>query len=313
MFEVAMNYRNLAREHLKTAKDELSTKSNHRLKYAALELRMAMEALTYDRALAYKGEFPPDEYETWQPRKVMSVLLDIDPMADKDSSLAIGIEEKNGVPAPKINSLGAEKVLSMKILKKHYDALGSYLHVQSMKQLRAGTILNLDKCRARCEEISEFVSQVLSSPVFNVTLGGFASMNCAECENPIRKRIPIGQSEVVAECYECKATYTITDEGNGSVRWTPHQHEIECANTDCHQKIVVWRHELEVGRCWKCEKCGGENTFVLAITCKEAPNEALQATPENGAPELGRYTQSENRIPWNSPSSKRYLSRTTPN
>ena len=51
---------------------------------------MAMEALTYDRALAYKDEFPPDEYETWQPIKVMSVLLEIDPTTDKNSSISFG-------------------------------------------------------------------------------------------------------------------------------------------------------------------------------------------------------------------------------
>lgn len=267
-----MNYRNLAREHLKSAKDELNSKSNQRLKYAALELRMAMEALTYDRALAYKDEFPPEEYETWQPRKVMLVLLDIDPMADKDSSVAIGVEEQHGVPAPKMNSLGSEKVLSMKVLKKHYDALGSYLHVQSMKKYRTGKVLDFEKFRTRCKNISDFVSQVLSSPVFNVTIGSFASMNCVECNSPIRKRIPIGQSKVEAECYQCKATYTITDEGNGKVKSTPHQHEIECANINCHQKIVLWHHELEVGRHWKCKNCNGVNTFVLKNSFKEPPN-----------------------------------------
>jgi len=29
--------------------------------YSVLELRMAMEALTYDRAQGYKEEFPPSE------------------------------------------------------------------------------------------------------------------------------------------------------------------------------------------------------------------------------------------------------------
>ena len=288
-----MNYRHLARIHLNSAEYELGTKSDQRLKYAALEMRMAMEALTYDRALAYKIEFPPNEYETWQPRKVMSVLLDIDPTADKDSSLAIGIEEQYGVPAPKMNSLGSEKVLGMSVLRKHYDALGSYLHVQSMKQVRDGAIVDFNKMRARCEEIAAFVNQVLSSPIFNVTLGSFANLKCVECESPIRKRIPGGQREVLAECYQCKATYIITDEGEGRVKWTPHQHEVECVNTNCRQKIVVWRHELEVGRHWKCGNCNGENTFVLAISYKETPNKALQATPKSGAPEYVRQLRED--------------------
>jgi hypothetical protein len=72
------DYRNDARRELARAKDELASAGDERLKYAALELRMAMESLTYDRALAYKDEFPPAEYQAWQPRKVMALLLEID-------------------------------------------------------------------------------------------------------------------------------------------------------------------------------------------------------------------------------------------
>ena len=137
-----MDYRNLARQHLKHSEEQLAKGTDESLKYAALELRMAMEALTYDRAAAYKDEFPPKEYETWQPRKVMAVLLEIDPMTDKDSSIAIGSEEQYGVPAPKMTSLGTEKVLGLKTLKWHYDALGSYLHIQSLKSVRSGKTIN---------------------------------------------------------------------------------------------------------------------------------------------------------------------------
>lgn len=260
-----MNYRNFARLHLKSAEDELGSSSDGRLKYAALELRMAMEALTYDRALSYKDEFPPSEYETWQPRKIMSVLLNIDPKADKDSSLAIGLEEQYGVPAPRMNSLGSEKVLSMSVLRKHYDALGSYLHVQSMKQVREGTTLDFNRMRERCKEIAAFTGQVLSSPIFNVTFGHFASLNCIKCGSPIRKRLCGGHHEAVAECHQCKATYTITAEGDGKVKWKPHQHEVECASGNCHEKICIWHHELEIGRHWICKNCNGKNSFVLAI------------------------------------------------
>ena len=277
-----MNYRNLARKHLELANSELGTNSEQRLKYAALELRMAMEALTYDRALAYKDEFPPSEYQTWQPRRVMLVLLEIDPMADRDCTLSVGIEEEYGVPAPKMDLLGSEKVLGMALLKKHYDALGSYLHMQSMKKTRDGSVQDFKKMRVRCEKIAAFVGQVLLSRVFNITLGSFASLKCQECGSPIRKRIPGGQREVVAECHQCKAAYTIIDEGGGEVTWTPHQEEIECANTNCHQKIVIWYHDREVGRQLRCRACNGKNTFVLALNYEETQNIAPQEEPQSG-------------------------------
>ncbi len=269
---MSINYRHLAREHLNYAKRELGSNKDQRLRHAALELRMAMEALTYDRALAYKNEFPPSEYGTWQPRKVMSVLLEIDPMADKDSSLAVGMEEEYGVPAPEMKSLGTEVVLSLIILKQHYDALGSYLHIQSLKQSKKGQGLNFSKFRKRCEKIFDFISKVLSSPVFNVTLGHFSSIECMECGKPIHKRIHAGEEKLEAKCHHCKATYNITDDGKENTRWEPHQHEVECANKKCHKEIVIWRHELELGRHWKCMDCNGINLFSLGITYEEAPN-----------------------------------------
>ena len=259
------NYRNDARNHLKRFGEVFDRKDNDRLKYAALELRMAMESLTYDRALAYKDEFPPNEYETWQPRKVMAVLLDIDPKADRDRSLRFGAEEEYGAPAPAMKSLGSETVLNMATLKKHYDALGSYLHVQSMKQVRAGKPLDFDKIRSRCETIAGIVKEVLASPVYNMTLGSFSTLPCTECGKPVRKRLPHGQSEVHAECYECDAAYTLVDRGNDQVEWKPDQEEVECGNNGCEGKNIVWRRQIVIGRYWMCPGCKGRNIFSVGV------------------------------------------------
>ncbi len=260
-----MDYRSSARNHLKRSEEELDSGNTERLKYAALELRMAMEALTYDRALAYKDEFPPTEYETWQPRKVMSVLLEIDPTADKDSAISCGIEKEYGVPAPVMTPLGSENVLNLATLRKHYDALGSFLHIPSMKQSREGKVHDLQRLRNRCEEIAASVRDVLSSPVFNAIFGNFATVDCIVCGKRIRKRLPHCESGVHAECFECGASYTIIDKGNGEVEWQPRQQELECGNADCRQKVYVWQHEIEAGRHWVCEGCGGQNRFVLGI------------------------------------------------
>jgi hypothetical protein len=260
-----INYRHQARQHLQSAKNELAAHADQRLKFAALELRMTMECLTYDRALAFQDEFPPKQYETWQPKKVMSVLLEIDPDADKDSSWAMGTEEVPGQPASTMHSLGSEKVLNMSALKKHYDALGSYLHVPSMKQARDQAPLDFGKLRSRCNDLGTLLEQVLASPIFNVTLGNFASIDCVECGKPIRKRLRHGQKEVKAECFECVASYTIIDEGDGKVLWKPHNQEIECANPKCHENVIVWERELDVGREWKCKACGGRNVVSLGI------------------------------------------------
>ena len=260
-----MNYRYDAKKHLDRFDEEFDSRDNDRLKYAALELRMAIEALTYDRALAYKDEFPPSEYETWQPHKLMKVLIDIDPMAGHGSSLRIGKEEEYGVPAPVMVSLGTEKVLNMTNLRKHYSALGSYLHVQSMKQVRAGKPLDFDKMRTRCKEIAVIIRGVLSSTVFNSTLGSFSKLPCVECNKLIRKRLPHGQNEVRAVCYECDASYTLVDKGNGQVEWKSDLQKVECSHNGCERNIFVWYRQIAIGNSWACPDCKGQNTFVIGV------------------------------------------------
>jgi len=149
------NYRQLARESVARAKGELATQDLQRLGYAALELRAAMEAVTYDRVLAFKDELPPEEYKTWQPRKLMAALVDIDPAMGMTSTLAAGIEQEYGKPPPAkdMKLLGTDHVFTLGELKAHYDAIGSHLHIPSLEQLQTGNIPDATKLRTRCETV----------------------------------------------------------------------------------------------------------------------------------------------------------------
>jgi hypothetical protein len=231
-----------------------------------------MEAVTYDRATAFKEEFPTEEYETWQPKKVMAVLLEIEPTADKDSTIAFGLEEEFADPAKQMISLGTETVLNMGVLKKHYDALGSFLHIPTIKSTKAGKTINHDKLRKRCEGIRGYLDNVLSSPVFNPTLGVFASIECTECGKKIRKRMPKGESPINVECLNCVASYRVSSSGGNQSVWEPMQQEIECANKECTKKIVVWEKEIRQGAKWTCPECKGQNSVVLGVVYEESPN-----------------------------------------
>jgi hypothetical protein len=269
--QMLINYRNQARSHLKNSNILLESNADKELTFAALELRMAMEAITYDRAIAYKDEFPPSEYATWQPRKVLLMLLEIDPNTDKDSAISFGLEEKSGVPASKMTHLGRETVLNLSTLKRHYDALGNYLHIPSLKQSNSGKTHNFVKLRQRCDEIAQYISEVLTSKVFNCTLGNFTSIECEECGKTIRKRITPETTKFEVECYSCQASYTVTEEADNKYMWSPQQQKIECVSSDCNDTAILWRKEIEVGKYWICKKCNGKNTFALGVTY-ESPN-----------------------------------------
>ncbi len=153
-------YRPLAREAVARAKTQLDG-HDAQLKYAALELRMAIEALVYDRLQIYKDEIAPGDYEPWQPRKVMEMMLDIDPWADQDRTILVGLEDVPGVAAKDMSYVGKENVLSLATIKKNYDALGSYLHLPTVKQLEAGRAPSFKSLRNRLDKIIAAVELVL--------------------------------------------------------------------------------------------------------------------------------------------------------
>lgn len=253
------NFRHLAREALARARTELASEESSRLKFAALELRMAIESVTYERAQSYKEEIPPSEYRTWQPKKLMQVLVDIEPSADKGSSIAFGIEEVPGVAAKEMTWLGAESVFDSKAIKAHYDALGSYLHMPTLKQLEEVGEPDLSKLRARCTTIIDLLEKVLGSKVFNINFGTFSTIKCAnsDCNQTIRKRIPSGTAALAAACHACGMSYEVSTGPGDQCTWRPILEAVQCPGVECSQVFKVSPSELQPGRRLRCDTCSG--------------------------------------------------------
>jgi hypothetical protein len=64
------------------------------------------------RAQAFKSDLPYKEYGTWQPRKLVAVMADIDPRIMRSSTIRIGRQEEQGKVSTNMRTLGTEFVLS---------------------------------------------------------------------------------------------------------------------------------------------------------------------------------------------------------
>jgi len=99
----------------------LEESSPDSLRYAALQLRMAIEYLFYELIPLYQEELPDDiTSSTWQPRQIIDALLECNPYVDQDAQIRIG----DGSSAMVFES----KAPNRRLLKQHYHRLGSYLH-----------------------------------------------------------------------------------------------------------------------------------------------------------------------------------------
>lgn len=250
-----VDYRARARGATDRARALLVTGVDDQLRYAALELRFAMEALTYDRAQAYAKEIPPEEMATWQPDKVMKVLLEIEPTADSSYTLSIGEEPYPGGTPTKMSALGCDTVFSLAELKNHYHALGAVLHTPTMQQIEQARHLDFAKLRIRLEAIAQALTKSLDSPIRNFTLGRFASLVCERCGKSIRKRLPGDQQVTEAKCFSCGAPYRISLLEAGKVQWEPVIREAKCPSEKCSGNFVFWVDEIKPGAHWSCSDC----------------------------------------------------------
>jgi len=261
------NFREMAAQHVLRAKAEMAVNDPVRLRYAALEVRLAMEAITYDRAHAYKAEIPVEKYSTWQPRQVLEYLTQIDPHAALSSTISFGREETYGVAPPKMTVIGTDVALTMRDLRKHYNSIGAYLHPPTLDKIDDPSAHDPARLRARCEECITVLEKILASPAWNSTLGYFSISTCQRCGKPMHRRQHPNGEPVEMECFECKAEYTVKQTPDGTI-WEPHITVEPCPSEGCPEKVTIWRDENKPGTHWTCHGCGKGYEIALAIMAK---------------------------------------------
>lgn len=97
------------------------------LRYASLQLRMAIEYLFYELVPLYREELPEDILKSWQPQKILDAILECDPDADQDAKYMLApAGELENPDSPKM--VLESKAPNKRLLKKHYHRIASYLH-----------------------------------------------------------------------------------------------------------------------------------------------------------------------------------------
>lgn len=269
-------FRQRARDALERAKLALG-QGDLALRYAALELRLALEALCYERASLLGEELPPEAYRIWQPKKLLQQLLELEPMIDKSRTISFGMEETPGVAATQMNLLGTEVVLSMRNIKDFYDALGSFLHAPTLKQLEQSGDINFGTCRAKCVELVTVIEKVLASKVFNSNFGVFSSIECMNdaCKQIIRRRILQNNDELLTTCFDCGLDYKISAATNGNDKWIPLWESIECPSEGCEMNFKLLPKELVPGKQLNCSGC--KKVFFLDLALFESLEDSGEA------------------------------------
>jgi hypothetical protein len=253
----------IARDHVQRARKLLASSDAFAVSYAALELRMAIEAITYDKLRVYAPRLPAAVLEKWQPPQAMKALLQFEPWAASNSRLRFAEQRgETGELGPWID-LGEHRSFGVTWLRKAYNSLGSMLHAPSPRQSQSGRTeqQRRGEWRAGVESILEEVARVSESQMTS-TLAQIVQFDCAACGALVLCNEEGARASGTAVCLapSCAAEHRVQLESNGEVLVTLIATEFECIR--CKVPTAVENRRVELGTTFTCSGCSEVHEFV---------------------------------------------------
>lgn len=222
------------------------------LHYAALELRMCMEYLTYQKLQAYENIVPPEVQAIWQPPQAVRALLEFEPNADRTVEIHFGLEEVPGIPAREMQPIGTHAALKIQWLRKHYNKLGQFLHAPNARSSHQhDPALMVDYLH----EVIQDLEAPVGSTILASTLRTVWTVACNQCG-----KVVVGNSEVLksgglAHCFTpgCETQYAASERPDGAIIFKPILMHFTCIK--CSADIAVQPKKVELDARFECPSC----------------------------------------------------------
>lgn len=246
---------------IQRAREMLESENDLLLRYVCLELRLCMEAITYGKLQTYSKRLPADVLAKWQPPQAVKALLEFEPDADQSFELRISPESSLGVPTGEWVSLGSNKSLKLGWLRKHYNKLGSLLHVIAPGAKPSALQSDSRELRKYLEAVVAELEPVAASRI-DSSLATVVDFQCSVCGDTIIANLDGVQKTRRAVCLNpsCGAEFAAVEADDGELGFLLMASHFGCIK--CGHEATLQNRKLEVGYKFRCAKCGEEHQLM---------------------------------------------------
>lgn len=250
-------------QHLANAKRLVARGDPDSLRYASLELRLCIEAICYDRLAMHESELPPEVFSKWRPQDVLSLLLECDPAAEEDTSLALALNYPDGTPGEFVH-VGTQRAVTKRFIREHYHRLSPMLHAPTVADQKTTKPAIPERHADSLARTIAAVQTYIDEP-FLSNLGAFSQFMCEECHSVNSHNVHALSEGKKFKCIgaSCEARYIVTDTASA----VPHYHlsAFEWRCPKCGAQQHIGHHRLSIGAVLKCASCPIRGTVSWGI------------------------------------------------
>jgi len=244
------------------------------LNYAALEARLALERVCYERLKLSHQYISADDLRRWTPRYVVQTLMElVDPKIASEWTLYISTKPaQEGVPleAAEYAPLGTQKGFDPAQVSKLWQALSNFLHCSFPRHADAKIehYAQMEVVKSKLEEVLSELDRLAEGTMQGVLVLKKVSFQCVCGQQNSRPEIAL-QHDAIINCIEenCTEQYRVEkkdDEFSFERRMIP----VECKKCGKPTR-VPFRQIDELPRdkmAWfLCEGCEAKNVLMWRL------------------------------------------------
>jgi hypothetical protein len=264
----------------------LNEDTDQSVTYAALEARLALEKVCYDRLRQAHDYISHDQLKKWQPGGVVNTLMkEVDPHVATTRTLSMS--KSPAEPGVELTDydyveLGTEVGFNANKVAKMWQALAKLaLHVRLPEHKNDHIPDYGDRIaiRRKVEEVVAELERLSNTTMMMSGMGDEVRFDCS-CGETNRRRSELLEEGQSVSCInpECVASWTVS-KGEDGFSFNSEAMSITC--TECgkpnllHKRNVMSMAKGEVAS-FSCHTCGHKNFFMWKLMQAQLPSLAAQ-------------------------------------
>jgi hypothetical protein len=210
-------------KRIKLISSLLEQDTEQSLTYAALESRLTLEYLCYERFRLYFSYLSESDLKNWQPKHIIRQISDeVNDNVSREFSISISGEKindrlpetKEEFESIKYTPLGNQSELKLSKLHKLWNGVSNvalHIPVPSISSDSINIYGDKDKIRKKVSEVIAFLSNMKGNLLVGGSFGEEYSFNCFDCDTKIKRPVSGLQHKTALSCInpKCQESYVI--------------------------------------------------------------------------------------------------------